>query len=400
LKLLSYQPTKKKKGKKRKSKKVNENIARIATSSVVLCEKATEVVKNSLLGDVSVNDVRTAIKNSLKPTNRFHNKQDAISFGLRNETGDIVEVIIPKEEAERFQTTVSKILYTNQETNNQMSIPELLYELDNQFTILDVKWPFKIEDEEEEEFPARSQKEEGQEENRDDMGDMEDMDIEIDQDFDEELPPEIQGMVEPEQPAEQPAPQNNEVQEDMMTLLQTLIQGLIADAEARRQEALKGAAEARAKEAEYAAKIAELKLSAEEEIADMEAYYASEEEAAKEAKKMARLAKYRHDVKKSTEEDKLQTSKELLAQQEEDDYQALEYGEDDIDLSLPIDDQGYEDVETDLKQTVHSTVVGDKEEEEETDNKRDLNMPRRFKGIGDAVKYLNSFLVQKQARND
>lgn len=195
------------------------------------------------------------------------------TFGLEDDQGNTIKVKVAIDQAEDFERTLaSKLDEIDPDDPFAPEIAEVLFSLKSQFDIIDVEWPQIIEDEE----PENP--------NNDQNPDMEDLDNMDD-------PSAMSGdmMSSPDVGGDMGSSQND--------LLQSVIQTLMSDSEARRQESVAKAAEARAKEAEYAAKIAEQKMKAEEEVADMEAYYDAQNVEKKEAKKLAKLAKYRHTLK-------------------------------------------------------------------------------------------------------
>ncbi|MFY0655384.1 MAG: hypothetical protein JXR12_01270 [Neptunomonas phycophila] len=207
-------------------------------------------------------------------------------FGLKDSAGNVVEVRIAADQAEDFENALGREL-NDLDNPQQQEIAEILFNMHDRFTIIDVKWPQVIEDEEEDASDSNDIEgdpsgdmgapgEEGEDPMGDDLGG-------------EEGDPLGGDMGEP-------------TGGDVNGVLDSVLQMMTADAEAKRQEAVARSAEARAREAEVAAKIANDKLSAEEEVADMEAHYQTQAEEQKEAKKLAKLAKYRHEVNAKDDE--------------------------------------------------------------------------------------------------
>lgn len=204
---------------------------------------------------------------------------DSALFGLKDSSGNVVEVRVAADQAEDFENALGRAL-NDLDDPQQAEIAEVLFGMHDRFTIIDVKWPQVIEDEEE------------------DASDESDIDADPSDD-----------MGAPGEEGEDPMgddlggedPMGGDMggpsDGDINGVLDSVLQMMTADAEAKRQEAVARSAEARAREAEVAAKIANDKLSAEEEVADMEAHYQTQAEEQKEAKKLAKLAKYRHEVK-------------------------------------------------------------------------------------------------------
>lgn len=203
---------------------------------------------------------------------------DSKCYGLQDSSGNIVKVYVSPDQAEEFEHELARRLGTLTDGDNA-EIAEVLFDMHNKFNIINVEWPTIQQDEEQ--LPPE----------QDGQPSPEGMDAEgMDAEVPEELSPEegdisgdLSGAAETDPVA--------------ATALQSVIQAMAADAEARRQESLAKAAEARAREAEAAARIADGKLKAEEEIADMEAFYGDQQVEKQEAKKLAKLARYRHQLK-------------------------------------------------------------------------------------------------------
>jgi hypothetical protein len=208
-------------------------------------------------------------------------RTDTVCFGLEDSDGNIVKVHVQRNQAPDFEQELSRRL-ADQETATQPEIAELLFDMHSQFEIVDVEYPTITQDEETDIPP-------GQNGDQTDPA-LADPNVDPNAPIDPNAPVDElgdMGQVPPEG-AEDPA---------ATSALQSVIQAMSADAEARRQESLAKAAEARAREAEAAARIADGKLKAEEEVADMEAFYGDQQVGKQEAKKMAKLARYRHQLK-------------------------------------------------------------------------------------------------------
>lgn len=199
---------------------------------------------------------------------------DSVLFGLKDSSGQVVEVRVASDQAEDFENALSRAL-NDLDDPQKSEIAEVLFKMHDQFTIVDVKWPQVVEDEEEDASDS-SDITSPDGDNLEDGGEDP-----MDGGEDGSIAPDPMG-----------APDDG----DVNGVLDSVLQMMTADAEAKRQEAVARSAEARAREAEVAAKIANDKLSAEEEVADMEAHYKTQSDEQKEAKKLAKLAKYRHEV--------------------------------------------------------------------------------------------------------
>lgn len=214
-------------------------------------------------------------------------QQDTVTFGLEDERGNVVRVIVDGNQAKQFEVTLAKMLgdqfgdtIENYNGTPAKEIAEILFQLKHQFNIIDVKWGELPVDEEEEpkedEMQAQDQ-ELGDEENPEDLSsdedgqDVENMDVGGEMDS----------------PTSSP---------DESSLLQKVIDMMKTDAEARKAEAQARETEAKATISKFSSDAAMAKVKQEEDILDMEAYYKDKQQQDKEAKTLAKLAKYKHDV--------------------------------------------------------------------------------------------------------
>lgn len=285
---------------------------------------------------------------------------NVVKFGLQDSAGGIVMVYVDTQQAEEFEYAMSRAL-NDVEEMDRPEIAELLFNMHQQFNIVNVEWPQVVEDEEEDgiESDQTMTPEDGVEGEGDDI--------------------ETEDPIEPSQP---------QTSVDATSALDAIIQMMAADSEAKRQEALARAAEAKAREAEAAAKIVDGKLRAEEEVADMEAFYDAKQQEQKEAKKLAKLAKYRHDVKDT------ETGEEI------DDYtDALASQTANRDSGAPLDNEldGPESEMTSPAVDLDSKDIDMENEEADADGPD--NIDRRFKEVEDVIRYLQSLPVQKASTN-
>lgn len=209
-------------------------------------------------------------------------EQKTASFALEDSNGNIIKVYVDAQQGSQFERALATRL--NQAQEDGIEIAEVLFELRKQFNIVDVKWPSIVEDEEEQ-LPTNANQSE--------------------QPMDDEANPDAtqpDDSMSPDDSMPPVEPSGSDNNEKLTQLLSSLIQVMTADSEAKRQDGIARAAESRAREAEAAAKIADQKLKAEEEVADMEAFYATQNSEKQEAKKLAKLAKYRHVLKQQEQE--------------------------------------------------------------------------------------------------
>lgn len=271
------------------------------------------------------------------------------SFGFEDTDGNIIKVVVSADDADNFKQALSTELEQLEADGKNIEVAELLFKMRNKFNIVDVKWPQAVEDEE----PLK-QPEDG------DLGD-----VPVDNNQPSNGDPMSQASMPPP-----PSGDSNMTSSAMDAMLQALI----ADAEARRQEAVAKAAEARAREAAAAAEMSRQKLSAEEEVADMEAFYSSQNEEQKEAKKLAKLAKFRHQMRKSQQQLRSTAYDDALDDQDDDNMMGIDTAErdpsgaptgDDTQLATGVQNSKVDGVEDDPTATIDSEVKSKEMEEVE-----------------------------------
>jgi hypothetical protein len=210
--------------------------------------------------------------------------KDTTTFGLEDDDQQIVRVSVKTEQADSFEQALQSML-VNQDEQEPLDLAEILFDLKDQFDIVDVVWPDIAEDEEQDMELA------GQEGG--DMG-MEgdpaqgDMGMEGDPMGGEDPMGGDMGM-------DAGAPMDGGM-EDEKSLLTQIIDMMRADAEARKAEAIAKSAEAKAREAAAAHAQILTKVKQEEQFLDMEAHNKQRKEADREAKRLAQLARYKHEV--------------------------------------------------------------------------------------------------------
>lgn len=204
------------------------------------------------------------------------------AFGIEDDSGNVVKVYVPPEQADDFQKVIGTIV-ADTAMNNQ-EIGEILFNLKDKFDIINVEWPALPEDEEETTSPA---------EDEDDTS----TDLELTDDSTDNSGDNAMDI------ATEPPGDVNSSDSSVSSALDKVIDMLKADADARTAEANAKSQEAKAKEAEYASKMAEQRVKSEEEVLDMETFYKNKSDDKKEAQKLMKLAKYRHDLAGQAEED-------------------------------------------------------------------------------------------------
>lgn len=217
-------------------------------------------------------------------------QSDTVTFGLEDEKGNVVRVIVDANQSKEFESVLARMLgdqhddtVENYNGTPAKEIAEILFQLKSQFNIVDVKWGDLPVDEEEE--PEASPSDEGDDmeasgqESGEDAPETDDPNMPTDVDMGGEVPNASQGS-----------------SPDEVSLLQKVIDMMKTDAEARIADAEARSAEAKATVSKYASDAALAKVKQEEDVLDMETYYKDKQTQDKEAKTLAKLAKYKHDV--------------------------------------------------------------------------------------------------------
>lgn len=208
-----------------------------------------------------------AIENKEKQDHR-----DTTTFGIEDDNGNIIRVIVRNEQATDFERALRQFITDADDDQQIPDVAEVMFELKDQFDIVDVVWPEVEEDEEEVQGVEGGENVEGGE----GIVDGEEGNVGADMDMD---------MGAPAGDTDQAA-----------TLLTQVIDMMKADADARKAEAKAREAEAHNREAEAMTQQAMARVKQEEQILDMETYNKSKKEQDREAKRLAQLAKWKHDM--------------------------------------------------------------------------------------------------------
>ncbi len=202
------------------------------------------------------------------------NKDDSVSFGLEDDSGNTVRVTVQSDQADDFEQALQALLANERKKDEQPEIAEILFQLRSQFNILDVVWP----------------------------------EVEEDQEEQQQLDPSQQGQDGEGQPGEgEQDPENAEGADDMTadagvgeeevsSLLQQVIDMMKSDADARKADAVARQKEAEERAQQSTARIAKAKVKREEELLDMDTYNKNKKAAEKESQQLAKLAKWKHEV--------------------------------------------------------------------------------------------------------
>jgi len=232
---------------------------------------------------------------------KSEHEEDTTGFALEDEDGNIVKVFVSAEQAKDFETALGAALAgadednaeAGDEENTSLEIAEVLFNLKDRFTIVDVEWP-EIEEDQEEDVEMEG---EG-------GGDAEgELDVDVEDaeggegEGEEGMEAELQG--EEGDLGLEGGEDELGGEADTASTLDSVIELLKAQADAQKAEANAKEAEANAEEAKHNAAAAESKVKQEEDVLDMEAYYDNQGKIDKEAKQLAKLAKWKHETAQS-----------------------------------------------------------------------------------------------------
>ncbi len=285
-----FSPVSKKRKKKKKTKMRRRAMPTGSTFSLLRFEGVEDSKFDSA-------DVISKLKSSEQ---KAEHEEDTTGFALEDEDGKIVKVFVAAEQAKDFETALGAALAgaeeedaeAGSEENTSLEIAEVLFNLKDRFTIVNVEWP-EIEEDQEEDVKIEG--------GGDAEGDL-DTDVEVDGEGEGEGEGEEGGM-EAEVQGEEGDDLGLEggegelgAEEDTASALDSVIELLKAQADAQKAEANAKEAEANAEEAKYNASAAESKVKQEEDVLDMEAYYDDQGKIDKEAKQLTKLAKWKHET--------------------------------------------------------------------------------------------------------
>lgn len=249
-----------------------------------------------------LNGVFSELKNS---ETQSYDERHTVTYGVEDDDGNLMKVTVPYEQSEEFEAAMAHQLAEIEDykctghKGRNISMAELLYELKDQFTILDVEFPTipadvvynadqateavddldtedgdqSFGDDETGEFGDEDQSQDGE-------GFGDDLDDDSVEDFENE----------PEEA------------NDAESILASVMDTLKAQADAEKAKADAEAEKARAKQAEYSAKAAAVELEKQEELVRVESEMEAQKEKEKEAKKISDIAKHNYEKSKSFNE--------------------------------------------------------------------------------------------------
>lgn len=263
-------------------------------------------------------------------------KQDNVIYGVEDDDGNVMKITVKKEQAKDFEYRLARDMADAKEDNlsgkEKVSLAELLYDLKDEFDIVDVDFPKIPKDMIYNADKATKGPDTAQLPEDDNISDMEDANAHMDQlgdadadadmnnpdmgsdmgdlsgdtdqqggdedlgsdtgsDTNDEMEPDDESVEDFQEEPESATPES---------ILQSVMDMLKADAAAKKAQADAAAEESRAKQAEYSYRLSQATVAHEEEIARMEMDMDSQKKKEKEAKKMADLAKYRVHKSSST----------------------------------------------------------------------------------------------------
>lgn len=236
--------------------------------------------------------------------------KDTVTFGLVDTNGNIVKVTIPKDQSSGFEQDIQHFMGEYEESDQTPEIAEILFNLKNHYTIVNVEWPDVEEDQEDSASTLKLGGDEGE-----------------DLPGDGDLPPGEEGGMPGEEgmPGGELPAEGGASTDSVTSLLTQVIDMMKTDADARKAEAQAREAEFKTRQAVAARDQAMARVKQEEQMLDMEEYNKSKKEREKEAKRLAQLAKWKHDVStgKTEERPAQEPSYDFLPGEESEEYARL-----------------------------------------------------------------------------
>jgi len=210
------------------------------------------------------------------------NGEELAVFGMESDDGAVTKVYVPKEQGKDFEIALSNALKHTKGSTGGQEIAGILFDLKDQFRIVDVKWPTVQEDEEQQATPAPAP-----------------ADTNNPAAVDPNAAPADPNNPTPVDPNAAPDLGAPATTPDTGDMIAQILDMLRADAEARKADADAKTADAHAREAESTAKIAGIKMQGEEEVLDAEAYFKEKKDEKREAERIKMLARFRQEQKMS-----------------------------------------------------------------------------------------------------
>ena len=226
--------------------------------------------------DFDMADVFSKLSQNAKISSDLNNEELAV-FGMESDDGSVTKVYVPKEQGKDFEIALSNALKHTKGSTNGQEIAGILFDLKDQFRIVDVKWP-TVQEDEEQQAPAAPAPDSAPAAPGVDLNAAPDLNAPTD---------------------DVSAPATSSADTD--TMITQILDMLRADAEARKADADAKTADAHAREAESTAKIAGIKMQGEEEVLDAEAFFKGKKDEKREAERIKMLARFRQEQKMSND---------------------------------------------------------------------------------------------------
>ena len=245
--------------------------------------------------DATLNSIFSNLKNSEKQS---YEKQKTVTYGVEDDNGNLMKITIPRDQSEDFEVRLSKELAEIEDFKSSghkgknISMAELLYDLKDDYEILDVEFPTIPSDVV---YNAEMASEDVGDDMGDDMGD----------EFDNDMGDDMEGMGDDMGELDDESVEDfeeDEVGNDEGSMLSSIMDMLKKQADAEKAKADAEAEKARAKQAEYSAASARMEMEKQEDVVRIESEMDEQKQKEKEAKKMAEIAKHKYSQSKSFNE--------------------------------------------------------------------------------------------------
>lgn len=266
------------------------------------------ITRKGVKESIDVAGITSQLK-GLENKNNFDNR-NTVTYGVEDDEGNLMKVTVKSEDAKSFENRLALELGEIENNkiygyqNSGISLAEVLYNLKDEFNIVDVEFPEIPSDiiynadkaslgeqtpdptgmeNNQMDKDENGQPINGDDQTQNDMGNipMSNSNEEMPDDLDNEDMDQGQDFVE------------DEGDNDFKTMFNQLMQLMTAQAEKEKAIADAEAEKARALQAEYSAKAANHEITRQEELVRMQAEIDAQKKKEKDAKQLASIAKYR-----------------------------------------------------------------------------------------------------------
>lgn len=279
--------------------------------SPVNLEGSIKSINETAAHPYQLDDASSRLKNMQMQGEYDHHKSvDVITYGVEDDEGAFMKITVPIDQGEELERHVAQALadvldFKKTGHGEDKTLAELLYELKDQFTVINAEFPTIPKDavynagEISEDMPDGNADDESMDDGED-MGD--DMDDDSDMDDSEDMD-DTEGL-EDEDPDDEDIGMDFEDDEDQdeESLLKSVLGMLKSQAEKDIAQAKAEEEKAKAKQAEMALTASKRELEDQEEMVAAQAEMEAQKEKEKKAKEMAELAKYKIKKKRGTNE--------------------------------------------------------------------------------------------------